>query len=153
VAAFVVDASVVVEFLAPGKHGAAADRFIGGLAWDEPLELFAPDLILLEVANALRRLTDAKALSPAAADRAVHRLPQLAIAMVATGALLEEAWSLRRRMTIYDGAYAGLARALDRPLVTADKRLARACGTARIEAFMVDQPELVTVLDALGAND
>ena len=148
-AGFVVDASVVVEFLAPGRHGDAADRFIGGLAWDEPLELFAPDLLLLEAANVFRRLADAKALSHAAADRAVGRLPQLAITMVASGALLEEAWSLRRRMTVYDGAYAGLSRSLDRPLVTTDRRLVRACATAAIEAFTVDQPELARLLDSM----
>ncbi|MEX2557151.1 MAG: type II toxin-antitoxin system VapC family toxin [Actinomycetota bacterium] len=130
-AAFVVDASVVVEFLAPGRHGEAADRFIGGLAWDDPLELFAPDVLLLEVANALRRLTETKALSHSAADRVVTRLPQLAIAMVATGALLEEAWPLRRRMTIYDGV----------------------CAAARIEAFTVDQPELVRLLDTLERDE
>lgn len=56
---FVVDASVVVEFLAPGRLGSAADRFITGLAWPEPVELFAPDLMLLEVANTLRKLAAA----------------------------------------------------------------------------------------------
>jgi predicted nucleic acid-binding protein len=149
VAAFVVDASVVVEFLAPGKHGAVADRFIGGLAWDEPLELFAPDLLLLEVANVLRRLASSKAISSQAADRAVTRLPQLAIAMVATGALLEEAWTFRRHMTVYDGAYAGLARSLDRPLVTTDRRLVRACAAASVEALPVDDPALADLLDSL----
>jgi len=149
VAGFVVDASVVVEFLAPGRHGAAADRFVGGLAWDEPLELFAPDLFLLEAANAFRRLANAKALRQMAADRAVARLPLLAVTTVATGALLEEAWSLRKTMTLYDGAYAGLARSLDRPLVTTDRRLVRACVAAGIDAFSVDQPELSHLLDAL----
>ena len=148
-AGFVVDASGVVEFLAPGRHRAAADRLIGGLAWSEPLELFAPDLLLLEVANVLRRLAEARAISHAAADRAVARLPQLAIAMFASGALLEEAWTLRRRMTVYDGAYAGLSRSLERPLVTTDRRLARACAAAGIEAYTVDQPELARLLEAL----
>jgi predicted nucleic acid-binding protein len=148
-AGFVVDASVVVEFLAPGRFGPEADRIVGGLAWDEPLELFAPDLLLLEAANVFRRLADAKALTHAAADRAVARLPQLAITMVASGALLEEAWSLRRRMTVYDGAYAGLSRSFERPLVTTDRRLVRACAAAGVDAYMADQPELARLLDSL----
>lgn len=148
-AGFVVDASVVVEFLAPGRYGEPADRIIGALAWPEPLELFAPDLLLLETANALRRLATANRLSSAAADRAVSHLPKLAIATVASGALLEAAWSLRDVMTVYDGAYAGLARALDRPLVTCDRKLVRACAAEGIEAFVVDQPELAALLDAL----
>jgi predicted nucleic acid-binding protein len=139
----------VVEFLAPGRHGQMADRLVGGLAWPDPVELFAPDLLLLEVANVLRRLSEAKALSHAAADRAVSRLPHLAIATIAAGALLEEAWSLRRRMTVYDGAYAGLSRALARPLVTTDHRLVRACAGAGIEAFALDQQEFVRLLDAI----
>jgi len=145
---FVIDASVVVEFLAPGPSS-AADRLIKGLSWDDPIELFAPDLLLLEAANALRRLAGAKALSQTAADRAVGRLPQIAITMIASGVLLEEAWSLRRQMTVYDGAYAGLARSLERPLVTLDRRLVRACRSAEIEAFGLDQPELASILDAL----
>ena len=148
-AGFVVDASVVVEFFAPGRHGASADRLIGGLAWREPIELFAPDLLLLEVANAMRGLALARAVSDAAAERTIERLPKLAVALVASGVLLEAAWSLRKRMTVYDGAYAGLARALGRPLVSTDAKLVRACGSAGIEAFRVDQKELVTLLDNL----
>ncbi len=149
-AGFVVDASVVVEFLAPGRYGSAADRLIGALAWPEPIELYAPDLLLLEVANAIRGLALAKAISDAGAERTIERLPKLAIVLVASGVLLETAWSLRKRMTVYDGAYAGLARGLGRPLVTADGKLARACATAGIEAFRVDQKELGLALDALG---
>jgi len=152
-AGFVVDASVVVEFLAPGRFGAASDRVMSTLAWPTPLELFAPDILLLEVANALRGLTMAKALSNTAADRAVVRLPQLAIALVASGSLLEAAWSLRQQMTVYDGAYASLAKALDRPLVSADARLVRACAGAGIDAFRVDQKELTRLLNSLEATD
>lgn len=148
-AGFVVDASVVVEFFAPGRFGAAADRVIGSLAWTEPLELFAPDILLLEVANAMRGLAMGKAISDFSADRAIERLPGLAIALVASGALLETAWSLRKRMTIYDGVYAGLAKGLDRPLVSADVKLVRATRAAGIDAFRVDQKELGTLLDNL----
>src|SRR2546426_1429246 len=134
-AGFVVDASVLVEFFAPGRFGSAADRLIGGLAWSEPLQLFAPDIILLEVANALRGLAIAKAISNDAASRSIARLPQLSIALVASGRLLEAAWSFRKRMTIYDGAYAGLSKGLDRPLVSTDARLVRACAHAHVDAF------------------
>jgi predicted nucleic acid-binding protein len=148
-AGFVVDASVVVEFLAPGRYGPPADRLIGALAWRDPIELFAPDLLLLEVANAMRGLTLAKAISERAAERSIERLPKLAIALVSSGVLLEAAWSLRKRMTVYDGAYAALARAFGRPLVTADAKLVRACRAAGIEALRVDQPELTTILESL----
>jgi predicted nucleic acid-binding protein len=152
-AGFVVDASVVVEFLAPGRFGGAADRLIGGLAWPEPLELFAPDMILLEVASALRGLVLAKAISDQAASRSIARLPQLSIALVASGRLLEAAWSLRKKMTVYDAAYAGLSKALDRPLVSTDARLVRACAQSDVDAFRVNQKELERLLDSLEAAD
>ncbi len=131
---FVVDASVVVEFLAPGRWGAPADRFIGGLAWHSPLDLYAPDLIFPEVANALRKLSLAKLISDRRAGRLVEHLPKLSIATVASAALLGPAWSFRNC-----------------PLVTTDRRLAAACTSFGIRAFRVDDPELAGTLDALEA--
>lgn len=141
-----VDASVVVEFLAPGSQGSAADRFMGGLAWPEPLELFAPDLVLLEAANTLRKLTAAGHLPQAVAGRLVARLPELAIATVGSAVLLTGAWALRQNMTVYDASYAALARELSCPLVTIDAKLARACRSVDIRAFEVDDPELDAIL-------
>jgi predicted nucleic acid-binding protein len=148
---FVVDASVVVEFLAPGQWGQPADRLIGGLAWPTPLDLFAPDVIFLEVANALRKLSLAKLVSDRRADRLVEHLPELAIATVGSAPLLRTAWSYRKRMTLYDASYVALARALDCPLVTTDTPLARACASFGIPAHRVDDPELAITLDALEA--
>jgi predicted nucleic acid-binding protein len=150
-AAFVVDASVLVEFLVPGPWAQAADRFMGGLAWSTPLELFAPDLIFLEVGNALRKLAIRKALSERVAGKLVARLPGLAIATIGASALLEPAWSLWRHMTIYDASYAALARTLRRPVVTTDHRMVKACTAARVPAFRVDDPDLNGILDALEA--
>lgn len=148
-AAFVVDASVVIEFLAPGRNGSAAERFIGGLAWAEPLELFAPDVINLEVANALRKLALARLIPHPVADGLVARLPELAIATVGSAILLSGAWALRQNMTMYDASYATLARELSCPLVTTDAKLARACRSTDIRAYEVDDRELSAILTAL----
>lgn len=151
-AAFVVDASVVVEFLAPGAYGAAADRFVGALAWPTPIELLAPDLLFLEVANTLRKLVLRKGISSAAADRSIDSLGRLAIATVASTALLRGAWSLRGRLTIYDASYVALAEALRLPFVTADRALVRACRGTGVRAWVVDHPEFGRLLDALEAT-
>lgn len=148
-ATFVVDASVVVEFVVPGQHAAAADRFMGGLAWPEPLELFAPDVILLEVGNALRKLALAGLVPHTVAGQLLARLPEFAIATVGSAVLLSGAWALRASLTVYDASYAALARELSCPLVTTDGKLARACRTADIRAFEVDDPELSAILSAL----
>jgi predicted nucleic acid-binding protein len=148
-ATFVVDASVVVEFLAPGRNAAAAERFIGALAWAEPVELFAPDVMTLEVANALRKLSLVRLIEPDIADGLVAQLPQLAIATVGSAPLLAGAWALRHNMTVFDASYAALARELSCPLVTTDAKLARACRSADIRAFEVDGPEVDAMLTAL----
>lgn len=148
---FVVDASVLVEFLAPGRWGRAADRFMSGLAWRTPLELFAPDLIFFEAGNALRKLSLGGLLSDRRAGRLVERLPELAIATVASAPLLGPAWSFRKQMTMYDAGYAALARALECPLVTTDHRFARACTSFGVRAFRMDDSELGRTLDALEA--
>ena len=148
-ATFVVDASVVVEYLAPGRSGPAAERFIGALEWAEPLELFAPDVINLEVANALRKLSLARLMPHDVADGLVAQLPRLAIATVGSAALLPGAWALRQNMTVFDASYATLARELSCPLVTTDAKLARACRSADIRAFEVDDSELDAILTML----
>jgi predicted nucleic acid-binding protein len=148
-ATFVVDASVVVEFLAPGRNAAAAKRFIGALAWAEPVELFAPDVMTLEVANAMRKLSLVRLIEPDIADGLVAQLPDLAIATVGSAALLAGAWALRQNMTVFDASYATLARNLSCPLVTTDAKLARACRLADIRAYEVDDHELDAILTAL----
>ncbi|MDQ5874847.1 MAG: type II toxin-antitoxin system VapC family toxin [Actinomycetota bacterium] len=146
---FVVDASVVVEFVAPGAFAAAADRFIGGLGWRTPLGLVSPDLLLLESANALRKLALMKSISGAAADRAVGRLAELGIATVPSPLLLDVAWSLRGKLTIYDAVYVALAKKLEIALVTADARLARATKGSRVKMWVLDDPRFSEQLDAM----
>lgn len=52
------------------------------------------------------------------------------------GATADRVWALRDNLTAYDAAFVALAEALAAPLVTCDRRLARAsCHHARIEAF------------------
>jgi predicted nucleic acid-binding protein len=55
-------------------------------------------------------------------------LRALPIERVPHTALLERAWALRHNLTPYDAAYVALAEALGAPLLTADRRLARASG-------------------------
>jgi predicted nucleic acid-binding protein len=48
--------------------------------------------------------------------------------------LLPRIWDLRPNLTAYDATYVALAEALDAPLLTCDRRIARAPGhSARIE--------------------
>jgi predicted nucleic acid-binding protein len=118
----VVDASALVV--------AAADRGPRGTA--VRLLLFghrrhAPHLVDAEIGNVMRKLVLNGTLTEAyarrarrAAERAVHERH------VHHGPLGDLAWELRDNVTFYDGLYAALAHHLGYPLVTADRRLARA---------------------------
>ena len=134
----VVDASVVVEYLVDLGHAAAATRVVrSGL--DTAAELWAPDLVFSEVASAASRLVRKKAISVAEGTRVVRQLAQLPLQVTTTGPLIEEAWQMRERLTIYDACYAVLARRLGGCLVTGDKKLARAVRGGKLRVWTLDE--------------
>jgi predicted nucleic acid-binding protein len=120
----VVDASVLATALADDT--AVGVRVRERLA-DE--SQYAPELIDLEVASAIRRLLAARKLSPERAHAAIKDLRELPLRRVSHRPLLARCWELRDNSTIYDAAYIALAEALRAPLVTADARLANAPGS------------------------
>jgi predicted nucleic acid-binding protein len=127
----VVDASALVDFLAPTVVDAALDdRLLADAS------LHAPHLVDVEVVNALRRLSLRSTLGPDRAADAMLDLDDLPITRYPHGALLPRAWELRHTLPIQDGVYVSLAEALDAPLVTCDARLAGAPGIrASIEVY------------------
>jgi predicted nucleic acid-binding protein len=122
----VLDASVVVEWLA---GGARLERVLPWLEAHE-VELHAPDLVDVEVAHVLRRLTLTGAIDPARGEASVEILAALPVERHAVRPLLPRIWSLRNHLTAYDAAYVALAEALSAPLLTDDVRIARAPGLA-----------------------
>lgn len=119
----VVDASV----LAPAVADAGADgqRFRERLRGEA---VVGPDLLRVEVISVVRRLLSAGRLSREQADAAVEDLLDFPVSVFPTAPLLRRAWDLRDNVTAYDGCYAALAEAVDAPLLTADRRLAKAPG-------------------------
>lgn len=119
----VVDASVVVAALADaGSDGRWADAVLAERV------LAAPALMPFESANILRRATLSGELAEALAILAHADLAALPVDLYPYEAVADRAWQLRRNLTIYDAAYVALAEALDAPLITLDRRLARASG-------------------------
>jgi predicted nucleic acid-binding protein len=119
----VVDASVLAAALGDdGSDGQRArDSFVGE-------DLFAPELIDLEVASVWRRATRTGQLSQRRVHKALADLAELPLTRAPHGPLLGRVWELRTKLTPYDAVYIALAEALDVSLVTADRRLARAPG-------------------------
>lgn len=118
----VVDASVVVDLV-----GRFRPQPIEALLWAEDNVLAAPELLDVEVLQALRRLEQDGAIPPSRTD-VVELLQALRIRRYRHHSLRDGIWSLRKKLTAYDAAYVILARLLDATLVTRDAKLARAPG-------------------------
>lgn len=119
----VVDASIVVDWVAPNADPALpALTALERLARDEA-ELLAPRLLMEEVSNALLTGVRRGRWSGAAADAAVALLRTLPVRLVDEPRDLERAWDLARRYDnhpIYDLVYVALAERRRTQLVTAD---------------------------------
>lgn len=127
----VLDASVIVELLSPGRYQEVAEARI--LA--EKRALWAPDLLDAEFGSALRRVVRGGEMD---ADQAAHSLwdlQKLPIHRVSSERLAEFAWLLRDNVSFYDGIYVALAQLLERPLLTFDRRLARAGVEVEVEVL------------------
>lgn len=127
----VVDASVLVTFLLDDEDSGRRARVVMG---DDGL--CAPHLIDCEVASAIRREHLSGGVAEARAVQALSDLADLPLLRVPHTHLLDRMWELRATVTSCDAAYVALAEALEAPLLTADRRLARADGpTCRIEVL------------------
>jgi predicted nucleic acid-binding protein len=119
----VVDASVVVA--------AAVDEGPDG-RWCEDLvlsaALAAPEIVLVEATNILRRLEQSGSVAGPLASLAFEDVMALGLSLYPYGPFASRAWELRRNLTAYDAWYVALAEALAVPLATLDRRLVRANG-------------------------
>ena len=119
----VVDASVLVEYLAAGEKVEAAREAIRRDRW-----VWAPALVDAEVGQALRRQVRGGELSARKAGAALDDLLEMRLQKVPHRHLIDRAWELRDNVSFYDGLYVALAEALDAPLLTLDGKLSRASG-------------------------
>ena len=126
----VLDASAVVELVLGSARGAAVRARI-----KRPDEsLHAPHLLDVEVASVVRRYQLSGEVSAEHGREALADLAGLDVVRYPHDALLPRVWELRTHVTAYDGVYLALAEVLDAPLITLDRRLARARGhAARVE--------------------
>ena len=122
----VVDASVVIDWVAPGVSATApAVKFFDRLA-RASLEIAGPRLLLEEVSNALLSGVRRRRWSGAAADASHVLLLSLPVRLAADHRDLDRAWELARRYDnhpIHDMIYVALAERTATELVTADEAL------------------------------
>ena len=115
----VVDSSALVACLIDsGPDGAWAEEVV------KQGPVHAPQLVLVETTNVLRRLERSRRITTAEANAAQEDLMQLDLLLYAYEAFADRVWGLRHNMTSYDAWYVALAEALAVPLATLDKHLA-----------------------------
>lgn len=115
---FVVDASVAVQWFLPERHSEAAVRLRG-----KEYQLFAPNLLFLEINNVLLKHVRRKEISRTTAERIRAAIAHSPILIHSDRALLDPAYGLAEQTgcSLYDALYLALAVNLHGQLVTADR--------------------------------
>ena len=132
---WVVDTSVAVKWVVPEALSENAARI---LASEE--DLVAPDLLLVEVANALWKKTARRELSSSEAGRVLDVLLSSGLVIRSTRPLLNRALTLADRLAhpVYDCVYLALAEHERATLITGDERLLARLRGKRIAAKVRD---------------
>ena len=120
--AYVVDASVAVEYLLNTRLGFSVTELI------ENAELFAPEMMDAEVLSALRRSVLYGDLDESRALTALSDLSDWPIVRVSHRSILFSAWRHYQNVSAYDALYVATAEQLGLPMLTADVKLSRAAG-------------------------
>lgn len=119
--AVVCDASALVALLLDsGPDGQWAAGALAGST------LLAPHLVLFEASNIIRRQETAGRISADQATQAHADLLDLNIELWPYQGLADRVWELRANLSSYDASYVAVAEAADAPLITLDRRIARA---------------------------
>jgi predicted nucleic acid-binding protein len=125
---YVIDASVGIKLFVDEDYSDKVHTLFEHLAADIPAIFYVPDLFYIECTNILLKYTRrfGRSLEESRAD--LVDLGRLALRVVPTAELMEDALLLaaERDITAYDACYAVLASSLELPLVTADEKLVKA---------------------------
>lgn len=136
---YVVDASVGIKLFVDEDYSDKVHTLFEQLTADIPAILYVPDLFYIECTNILLKYTRrfGRSLEDSRAD--LLDLSRLALRVVSTAELMENALLLaaERDITAYDACYAVLASRLDLPLITADEPLVKAVNALWIGALEI----------------
>jgi predicted nucleic acid-binding protein len=117
----VVDASLIFHLIVDGPKASEAIE-----ALEKQGTMVAPQLIDLEILNALRKQRMANRVSRERIEQALGDFNAIAIERYPTHHLNTRIWELCDNLTPYDACYVALAESLEIPLYSLDRRMANA---------------------------
>jgi predicted nucleic acid-binding protein len=123
---FVVDASVVVQLLVNEQYTPETKALFATI--EDGNKLFVPEFGLIECTNVLWKHVRFHGLNQVAAEKQVAILIALDVVMTPATGLMPRALEigLKHQLAIYDSIYIALAEKLNYPLITVDRRQAKA---------------------------
>jgi predicted nucleic acid-binding protein len=124
---WIIDTSVVVKWFVREADSDLANQLVFGTH-----DLSAPDLVLIEFANALRKCVRAGVMLEARAETSLAALPRFFAEILPAGALLQDALAIACSLQhpIYDCIYLAASQSTETPLITSDATfVAKLAGT------------------------
>lgn len=121
----VLDASAAVELLLNTEAG---KRIAVRVAATDGVH--SPHLVDVEIVQVLRRLAMQSEIPYERATIALAHWSELQVERYPHFPFLDRIWALKGNFSAYDAIYVALAEVLQAPLITGDRRLARAPGTS-----------------------
>jgi predicted nucleic acid-binding protein len=127
----VVDASVCIKQFIPDSLASKTAQLFAHLA-NPDNQIFVPDLLYIESANALWRYIRAGQLTLARVQTYLARLKSFPLQVVSTAELMEEAVTIGETYGIsaYDASYVALSHRVAAPMLTLDRRLVNSLASA-----------------------
>lgn len=124
----VIDASVGIKLYLEETLSDQAHAFFARLSSHLPAQFFVPDLFYIECTNILWKYVTRFGMAQEDATYYIARLGDLALNSTPTADLMADALTiaLAHKISAYDAAYVALAKMLQMPLITADRKLVQA---------------------------
>lgn len=139
-----IDASVVAKwFIETGEPDVRIARRLAELAETAEINLYAPDLLLVEIANALHSKSGVSLAAALEAIDFLSFLPTLELIRLEPNVIKQASeLAAQTKLSIYDACYVAVSELTDTPLLTADRRLLNSYGkTLTLRELSLSLPE------------
>lgn len=129
---YVVDASVVIEYLVVGTNTQSVRAFMGSVTSQD--RLVVPEFCLLECTNVVWKRVRFSGMTRSEATGVLQVLRALKLNRMPMKRLLDRSLEigLDHSLAVYDSAYLALAQHFDCPLVTLDDKQGQAAAAERV---------------------